>query len=430
VTSRGKETSASSRSARSKTQSAQSKLRNRFAWIGPGIISGAADNDPTTVATLAVVGSTTVYALSWLVILVIPMLIVVQSISAAVGTVCGKGLEDIVRRHYGRGWALAVMAAVLAVTVLTLGADISGGAAALSLLTGVSYQWFVLPFAVAVAGLLVYGKYDAISGILRYVVLVFFAYAVAAFMSHPDWMQILRATFTPQLSMGKAYVAGVLALLGTTLTSYAYVWETIELAHDRPPIRRLGLVQVDAALGMFVAGISFWFILVATGATLGVHHKDVQTAGDAAAALVPFAGRYAALLFGVGLLASALIAVPVLAGTSAYVVAEMFGWRASLDAKFARARPFYGALLLSLGVSTGIAYGWHNPIQILFYSGIAGGLGTPLTLIFMMLIARSRTIMHTHAIGGALAAGGWVVTAIVVAASVLYLYQIATGSGG
>lgn len=379
---------------------------------------------------MAVVGSTTVYALSWLVVLVIPMLIVVQTISAAVGTVCRKGLEDIVRQHYGRGWALLVLAAVLAVGLLTLAADLSGGAAALSLLTGVPYQWFVLPFALAVGALLVYGNYEAICNVLKYFVLVFFGYAAAAFMAHPDWTQIVRETFTPHLSLAKVYVAGALALLGTTLTSYAYVWETIELAHERPPIRRLGLVQVDAALGMIVAGISFWFILIATGATLGVHHKDVQTAQDAAAALAPFAGRYASLFFGVGLLASALIAVPVLAGTSAYVVAEMFGWRASLDAKFARARPFYAALLLSLAVSTGIAYAWRNPIQILFYSGIAGGLGTPLTLIFMMLIARSRKIMKQHAIGGALAAGGWIVTAIVVAASALYLYQIATGSGG
>ncbi len=379
---------------------------------------------------MAVVGSTTVYALSWLVILVIPMLIVVQGISAAVGTICRKGLEDLVRNHYGRGWALLVLAFVLAVNLLTLAADLEGGAAALALLTGVRYEWFIGPFAAGVAVLLVYSKYDSISNVLKYFALVFFAYVGAAFLARPDWSRILHDTFLPHVSLSRNYVAGALALLGTTLTSYAYVWETIELAHERPPIRRLGLVQVDAALGMVVAGVSFWFILIATGATLGVHHKDVQTAQDAAAALAPFAGRYASALFGIGLLASALIAVPVLAGTSAYVVSEMFGWRASLDAKFARAPRFYGALLLSLALSTAIAYAWSNPIQILFYSGIAGGLGTPVTLVFMMLIAQNPKIMNKRPIGGALAVGGWIVTAIVVVACGVFLVQTATGTGG
>jgi len=358
------------------------------------------------------------------------MLVVVQAISAAVGAVCRTGLEDLVRAHYGRRWAVIVLAAILAVNVLTLAADLEGGAAALNLLTGIRPEWFILPFALAVAALLVYGSHQWIERVLQYVVLIFLAYIVAAFMARPDWSKVVHDTFAPHLSLGKDYVAGALALLGTTLTSYAYVWETIEVAQERPPIRRLGLVQVDAALGMIGAGVSFWFILIATGATLGVHHKVVQTAQDAAAALAPLAGPHAAMLFGIGLLASALIAVPVLAGTSAYVIAEMFGWRRSLDAKFARARGFYVSLLLSLAVSTGIAYAWNDPIQILFYSGIAGGLGTPITLVFMMLIAHNREVMHKHAIGGALAAGGWIVTAIVIAACAVYLFQVATGGGG
>jgi Mn2+/Fe2+ NRAMP family transporter len=297
------------------------------------------------------------------------------------------------------------------------------------LLTGIDYVWFVVPFAIAVAALLVFGSHQRIENILKYFVLVFFGFIGAAFLARPDWSKVVHDTFSPHLSLAKDYVAGAVALLGTTLTSYAYVWETIEVAHERPPLRRLGLVQVDAALGMIVAGVSFWFILIATGATLGVHHKDVQTAQDAATALAPLAGRYASLLFGVGLLASALIAVPVLAGTSAFVVSEMFGWRRSLDATFSRAAKFYRSLLLSLLVAAGVTFVWKDPIQILFYSGIAGGLGTPVTLVFMMLIAQNRKIMHKHAIGRVLAASGWLITAIVVAACSVYLFQVATGAG-
>jgi Mn2+/Fe2+ NRAMP family transporter len=378
---------------------------------------------------LSVVGSTTIYGLSWLVVLIVPMLIVVQTISAKVGTVCGKGLQDIVRTRYGRGWAFVVLAAILAVDVLTLAADLEGGAAALGLLTGLRHEWFIVPLALAVAGLLVYGDYDAVSTTLKYVALVFLAYIASAFLAKPNWTQVLHDTLVPHLSFSHAYVAGALSLLGTTLTSYAYVWETIELAHERPPLRRLGLVQADAALGMIVAGTTFWFILVATGATLGVHHKGVQTAQDAAAALMPLAGRYASILFGVGLLASALIALPVLAGTSAYVCAQMFRWRGSLDAKFSRAPRFYVALLVSLAAATAIAYAWADPIQILFYSGIAGGLGTPITLIFMTLIAQDAGVMHGHRLRCGLAIAGWVVTAIVVLAGLLFLVQTATGGG-
>jgi Mn2+/Fe2+ NRAMP family transporter len=321
------------------------------------------------------------------------------------------------------------LASVLAVNVLTLAADLEGGAAALSLLTGAAYQWFVLPFAVAVGALLIFGNYVRIERTLKYVALVFLAYVAAAFMARPHWDAVLLQTFVPHFSWSNDYVAGALALLGTTLTSYAYVWETIELAHERPALRRLGLVQAEAAAGMIFAGVIFWFILVTTGATLGVHHQTVQTAQDAAAALVPLAGRYAALIFGVGLLASAVLAVPVLAGTSAYVVAEMFGWRASLDAKFAHAPRFYVALMFSLAAGAAIAFAGISPIAILFYSGIAGGIGTPITLVLMMLVARDKQIMKGNVIHPSLAAGGWIVTAVVVGACAIYLYQTATGAG-
>src|ERR1700680_439091 len=162
-------------------------------------------------------------------------------------------------------------------------------------------------------------------------------------------------------------MAGALALLGTTLTAYAYVWETIEVAEERPPLRRLGLVQVDAALGLVVAGLAFWCILIATGATLGVHHRTVETADEAAQALAPIAGRYASLVFGVGLLGSALVAIPVIAGTSAYVAAEMFGWRRSLDASFDHARAFYLTLSACVALAVAVGFAGVRPITLLFY---------------------------------------------------------------
>lgn len=390
--------------------------------LGAGIISGASDNDPTTVASLAVIGSTTVYALSWLILLIIPMLAVVQAISAQIGAVTQSGLEKTLRRHYGVTWALVAMLSILIVNVLTLGADLEGGGAALQLLTGITYQIWVVPLAAAMLLLLILGSYRRIEGFLIFIPLIFLSYIFAAVVVHPDWRQVALHAFIPHLEATPEYITGAIALLGTSLTSYVYVWETIEVAHD-PPVRRIGLVQAEGTMGAAVAGIAFFFIVIATGATLGVHHRAVETAQDAAQALVPLAGRWAALLFGVGLLGSALLAIPVLAATSAYVVSEMFGWRGSLDSKYWRARRFYIAMGASMLAGVAIALSRIAPIKLLFVSSIIGGLATPITLTLMLLVAQNRKIMKKGLCHGGLLAAGWCVTAIVTVSAGAFLYQ-------
>jgi Mn2+/Fe2+ NRAMP family transporter len=397
--------------------------------FGAGIVAGASDNDPTTVATLAVIGSTTVYELCWLTLLIIPMLAVVQAVAAQVGVVSKKGLEDCVRFAYGRFWAIVALASLLIVNILTLAADLEGGGAALGILTRTDYRWWVLPLGAGTVLVLVYGNYRTIERVLRYVALLFLTYVGAAFLSHPDWAAVLRGSFVPHFDLHPATVSGALALLGTTLTAYAYVWETIELSEEKPKLRRLGLVQVDAALGIVVAGLTFWFILVATGATLGIHHKGVQTAQDAAQALAPIAGPFAQIVFAIGLLGSALIAIPVIAGTSAYVAAEMFGWRRSLDATFAHARAFYVTLSGCTLVAIAIGLAGVPPIKLLFFSGIAGGIATPLTMALMLLVGRNRKVMHDRRIAGWIAVAGWSVTAVVAGATGIYLVQTVRGGG-
>lgn len=391
--------------------------------LGSGVIAGAADIDPTTVATLAVVGATTTYGLAWLIILIIPMLTLVQVISAGVGVVCRTGLEDAIRARFGRPWALLTLLLILAVNILTFAADLEGGSAALHLLTGLPYQWFLLPFALGVGALLIWGNYAVMERILRYVLLVFLGYIAAAFLAHPNWGDVLIHTLIPHFQATRPYITGALALLGTTLTSYAYVWESIEQETERPGIRRLGLVQMDAGAGAIVAGLIFWFILIATGATLGAHHETVQSAEDAARALAPLAGQYAEILFGLGLLASAMLALPILAATNAFVLAEAFGWRRSLDVGFSRARGFYVSLVICLALAVGITLVGVGPIQLLFLSSLAGGLGTPVTLVFLMLLARDQSVMGEHRINRLLAIAGWTVAGIVITACCLFLWQ-------
>jgi Mn2+/Fe2+ NRAMP family transporter len=399
----------------------------RLRGMAPSVISSGSDNDPTTVASLAVIGSTTVYGLGWLVVLVIPMLAVVQAISSQIGLATRAGLEDIVRRRYGRWAAWAVLLAVLSVNVLTLAADLEGGGAALGLLSPLDYRWWIVPLAALSVVLLVRGNYRTIERVLVYVPMAFIAYAVAAFIAKPVWADVLRGSFVPHLQTSHAYVAGAIALLGTTLTAYAYVWQEIEIAEEKPPLRRLGLVQIDAAFGALAAGVTFWFIVIATGATLGVHHKPVQTAADAALALTPLAGHFAAVLFGIGLLGSALLAIPVLIVTSAYVAGEMFGWVGKLDSHFFEAPRFYGTMIAVTVVSCAIAYAGIGPIRLLFASSIAGGIATPVTLVFMLLAAADRKAMGERRIATWLYAAGWATTALVSTAAAIYLYQTLTG---
>ncbi len=400
------------------------KPTSPLAYVGSGIVSGASDNDPTTVATLAVIGSTTVFGLGWLVVLIVPMLAVVQIIASRVGAITRHGLERDARTLHGRAVAFVLLVSVVSITFVTLVADLEGGGAALQVLTGIDYRWWILPIAIASLAMLVFGSYDKIKRGLLIVPLVFLAYPISAILAHPDWHAVLVGTFVPHFELTKAYASGAIALLGTTLTSYAYVWQTVETAKERPPIKRLGLVQADATLGTVIAGASFWAIVVATGATLGLHHQNVETADQAAQALAPLAGRNAALLFGIGLLGSALIAVPVLIATSAYMLSDALGWNATLDTKWWRGRAFYGSMVVMTFAAALVGLLGASPIGVLYASSIIGGIGTPVSLAVMLLVARSKRVMGRHRIGTGLALAGWSVAAIVVAATIAYFVSL------
>jgi len=240
---------------------------------------------------------------------------------------------------------------------------------------------------------------------------------------------VLHDTIAPPISFHRDYIEGALALLGTTLSSYAYVWETIEEAEEsggqsrRRRLAHLGLAEADAGVGMFLAVAIFWFILISTGATLGIKHQQVQTAQDAARALQPVAGAIASYLFAIGLLASAILAVPVLAASSAYIVGEEFDWRCGLSERVRHAPRFYAVLLGTVVVGVVIAYLGISPIQLLYWSSIAGGLGTPISLVFLLKIARDHRLMGEETTGRVVAAVGWLTTALVTAISLYFLYQ-------
>ena len=407
------------------------RLRKLLGGLGAGLVAGASDNDPTSVATLAVVGSTTIYNLSWLIVLILPMLLVIQVVSSRLGVLAGKSLQEIIRSRFGRFWASVSLAMVVTVNIITIAADLEGGGAALSLLFGHDYRVYAIPLAVVSGGVLIFGRYRSIQNILRFASLIFVSYIGAGLLARPQWGEVLSHTVLPTFSFTSDYIAGALAILGSTLTSYVYFWETIEEEEERLPREELRRAQIDAAVGIIFTVVIFWFILIGTAATAGVSGVRVETAQDAALALRPLAGDLAQGLFAIGLLASAALALPVLAATTAYVVTQTLHREASIEKPLEpTTMPFYSVIVLSLAAGALVALLGIPPISLLFLASIAGGLGTPILLVLLFLAASDPIVMGSEPIQGPLKVAGWLIVAVVSLASLAYLaYQI-LGTGG
>lgn len=390
-----------------------SRERRFTLGFGPGLVSGASANDPTTVGSIAVVGATTGYALAWLVVLLLPMLAVVQAIAASVGAASGMSLQQAIAQRYGRSAARLSAVAIVTISLVTLGADVAAGAQALALLCGVPHYFLVVPLVAAACWVLATKSYLRVERILASLTLVFLCYVASAILARPNWNDVLRSIVFPHFEFSPVFVVGALALLGTTLTGYVYFWESIEIAERWPARTGLRAARADAAIGMLVAGSSFLFILIATAAASGTHHVAIQTAADAAAALRPLAGGWDETLFGIGLFASAAIAIPVLAATNGYVIAQTLGQPASLTLTPAQAPTFYRIIFLSLAVAGVLAFLPVPMVPMLYWVSVAAGLATPVTLILTMLVARDRETMRGAPIPATLACAGWAVTAIV-----------------
>ncbi len=373
------------------------------------------------------VGATTGYGMAWLVILLLPMLAVVQTIAASVATVSQMSLQRAIAQTYGRGPAMLALGCVGLINLATIGADVQAGAEALSLLSGLAFAYFVVPLVGVIAWLLATKSYLKIERLLAWLTLIFLCYVAGAISARPDWGAILHAIVIPRFDLTRPFLTAAIALLGTTLTGYVYFWESIEVAERRPPMAALRAVNADAAIGMLVAGSSFLFILVATAATLGKHHVAVSTAAQAAVALRPLAGAWDQRLFGIGLLASAAIAIPVMAATNGYVVAQTFGQPAGLTTSPGESRLFYGVIFASLGIGAAFALLPIPTIALLYWVSVAAGIATPVTLAYALLVARNSDAMRGRPIAAPLACAGWVVTAAVTLSAVGFIASALIG---
>lgn len=394
--------------------------------IGPEVLAAASDNDPTNVGTAAAVGAQTGYQLSWVAVLVAPLLAIVMTIAAQVGIVARDDLQSLTLKRYGRAAAILLLVSVVTVNLVTIAADLMAGAAGIGLLASVDYRWLVAPLGIALVALLLIGRYDEVVAVLRYLLLGFLAFGAAAFLAHPDWSRVLRATAVPVLSTHTA--AGSLALLGTTLTSYVYVWETIGRGVEEQPDRTrasLGQARAGAIAGAIITAAILWFMLIASAATLGQQkqHPVVSSAAQAAAALRPLAGGAAADLFALGLVTSAVVALPVLMATTAHMVGAQFDWRRGLSEGIGSARGFYAVLTASVGLALVIALASVPVIVMLEAASIIGGVGTPVGLVLLVRLGRDPRVMGSQPISRRLAAAGWAVALAVGGLTLLFAAQ-------
>jgi Mn2+/Fe2+ NRAMP family transporter len=396
--------------------------------IAPEMVAGASDNDPTNVGTAAVVGAQTGYRLSWVAALVAPLLSVVQAIAAQVGVVAGDDLQTLTAKRYGQRIAAALMVSIVVVNVVTIAADLQAGAEGAGVLLGVDARWIVLPLGVGLVALMLIGRYETLVGVLKYLLIGFVAFVAAAVLARPDWSQLLRATFVPNLHFQRQDIAGALALTGTTLTSYVYVWETVQRGVEEPAgAGGLGRARTGAVVSAVFTTVIFWSMLVASGATLGRGHRPVRSAGDAARALRPVAGHLATDLFAGGLLVSAVVALPVLMATTAYVVGAQFNWRRGLSQPISQARRFYATLVASIGLAVVTALARVSVFSLLVAASVMGGIATPMGIIFLVRLARDPEVMGERTISGRLGVAGWTVAAMVGGFGLLYVVGASFG---
>jgi len=413
--------SSSAREATKERLSARDVLK----IIGPGVISGGADNDPAGIATYSIVGATAGYAQNWLLLLSAPMLIVVQQMSAKVANVMKTDLATVLRMTFGTRVATPAVLMMVIANVITMGADLLAMAAAIQLLTGIRFIYWVVPLAAVMACITIFLDYRLISRYMLWLVAVFATYILAAFLARPNWLDVVRSTVVPQVQLNTGFLLASVGMLGTTITPYLFFWQTSSEVEERRGVQRMSSTNLDIVAGMVWSNVTAFFIVVATGAVLFSHHADIRTAADAARALEPFAGRYATALFAVGIIGAGLLAIPILASAAAFGIAGLFGWRRGLGRNPRNASQFYVVIGLAFLVAMELAISSIDPIKALFYSQVLDGLIAPVLIVLMLLITSSPKLMGDFVNGMPTRVIGWAAAGVMVLADVGLVYQVA-----
>ncbi|HLG73530.1 MAG TPA: divalent metal cation transporter [Chloroflexota bacterium] len=406
--------------------------------LGPGIITGASDNDPSGIGTYSVAGASYGFGMLWLSWFTLPLVATCQNISARIGQASGKGLTTLVKEYYPAWLAYPFCILLLIANTVTIGADLGAMAAGVNLLAGVPANVVIVPVALLLVAAMVFGRYRAIAAVLKWLTLFLLAYMVTAFVVRPNWPQVLLAAVTPHLSTDPKFISTLVAVLGTTITPYMWFWQTSQeveeqVAEGQTKLRqRRGTTeravqdrQLDVNFGSIVSNSVMFFVILTTGATLFTHGQhNVQSAADAAAALAPLGGSASRWLFGVGFIGMGLLAVPVLAGSTAYALCEACNWRVGLDRALHTVPQFYAVIAVATGLGLVLNFTGINPIDALLLASVINGVAAPLILAIIMLVANHPHIMAGHRNGVVSNTLGWLTTGLMAAAAIALLLTL------
>jgi len=400
--------------------------------LGPGLITGAADDDPSGIATFSVTGASFGYRPLWTALFLFPLMLGVQMMCARLGKVTGRGLAAGIRRRYSH-LVLWFACSLLAVAnVINIGADLGGMGDATRMAAGGNAIAWTLMYGIVILALLFWSSYRQIARIFKWLTLVLFAYVITAFLARPDWSAVLRATFVPQIQWSRGFLAVLVALLGTNISPYLFFWQSAQEVEEERSMGRVTVKQRqgatdeelhdsrnDVATGMFFSNFVMYFIILTTAATLHAHGiTRIESARQAAEALRPLAGDGAYWLFTLGLIGTGMLGVPVLAGSSAYAISEAMAWGASLDKKPDKAPRFYAVLVAAMVVGLCLVYAKVNAVKMLFWSAIANGVLAPPLIVLVVLLTSDRRVMGERVNPRWLVFLGWVAAAVTGAAAV------------
>jgi NRAMP (natural resistance-associated macrophage protein)-like metal ion transporter len=406
-----------------------------FQNLGPGLITGAADDDPSGIATYSVTGAGFGYGPLWTALFSFPLMAAVQMMCARLGMVTGRGLAAVVRRRYPRWVLWGACLLLIVANVINIGADLGGMAKATEMVTGVNSLIWTPIFAAAILGLLFVTSYRTMARIFKWLTLVLFSYVITAFIAKPAWGEVLRATFVPDLQWSREYLAVLVGILGTSISPYLFFWQAAqEVEEERAAGRRtvasrkgataqeLAHSRNDVATGMFFSNLVMYFIILTTAATLHAHGMThIATAEQAARALQPLAGKGAYWLFTLGLIGTGMLGVPVLAGSSAYAISEALAWSGSLDNRPRLSPKFYGVLAVAMALGLALDYAGFDSVKMLFWSAVANGVLAPPLIVLLVLLTNDREVMGEHVNPPVLRWLGWI-TALVMSAAALAMF--------
>src|SRR5882724_4927913 len=411
------------------------RVRRFFAGLGPGLITGAADDDPSGISTYSVTGASFGYAPLWTALFSFPLMAAVQMMCARLGMVSGLGLAGVIRRTYPRWVLWGACSLLIVANVVNIGADLGGMADATKMVTGVNSLVWTPIYATLIISLLFWTSYRLIAKVFKWLTLVLFAYVIAAFLAHPDWRVVLHSTFVPHVEWSSAYIATFVGILGTTISPYLFFWQAAQEVEEERKIGRKTVEEregatdeefrksrTDVLTGMFFSNIIMYFIILTTAATLHADGKTtIDTAQQAAEALKPLAGNGAYLLFTLGLIGTGMLGVPVLAGAAAYAVAEAGNWRGTLEDKPRLAKKFYAIVASAMVLGMALDYSGLNAVKMLFWSAVLNGVLAPPLIVLVVLLTSSKKIMGERVNPPVLKWLGWT-TAVIMAGAAIAMF--------